>query len=426
MLQTERFLLPSGLRVIVVPQPHLHSLRLDFFIRDGSRWETPETNGLAHFTEHLLFGGNERYPSKHELALAIADIGGAANGETSPEVTSYYLLTRPGHLAAALEVFGAMMTRPLFRQAEVQHEKRIVLAEIGEELRKGSVEELLWPGHPLSFYVSGRPDRVRRFDRELLLDHYRRFYVPDNVLLVVTGPVTAAVVRPLAEKAFASPTGGFREQVATAEGVPPAGRLVQFATVADMPSFSLSLAYRLSRPDLRQQAALALLNTILGASDTSRLFLGVRERLGLVYSVESLLTLWTDVGSLEVEMNASRRHLRPALTAVLQEISRLVAEEVPGAELTRAKEWLVASLEGLLDDPGSLARRLALQALFQDMPPIEEAIRLTLDISSEEVRDAAAAVLRPEAGRLFLQGPRLEREERDEVRATLRQYARGT
>lgn len=426
MLQTERFRLRNGLPVCVVPQPHLHSLRLDFFVRDGSRWETPGTSGLAHFTEHLLFGGNELYQSKRELALAIAKVGGAANGETSPEVTSYYLLTRPGHLAPALEIFGAMMTRPLFTPVEVKLEKRIVLAEIGEELRKGSVEELLWPGHPLAFYVSGSPERVRRFDRDLVLDHYRRFYVPDNVLLVVSGPVTAAEVRPLAEKSFAPPPGSFREAAVPALDVPLDRRLVRFATVADMPSFSLSLAYRLARPDLRRQATLSLLNTLLGASDTSRLFLGVRESLGLVYTVESLLTLWTDVGSLEVAMNASRRHLRPALAAVLQEITRLVAEEVSEAELGRAKEWLVASLEGLLDDPGSLARRLALQALFQDMPPIDEAIRLTMDITPREVREAAATVLRPENARLFLQGPRLEREERDAVRATLRQYARGT
>jgi len=426
MLQTERFTLSSGLPVYVLTQPHLHALRLDFFLRDGSRWESPSTSGLAHFAEHLLFTGNALIPSKREIALALADVGGAANGETSAEVTSYYLMTRPSHLARALELFGAMVCRPRFDSVELEAEKRIVLAEIGEELRKGSVEELLWPDHPLSYYVSGRPDNVRHFTRDLVVDHYRSFYVPDNAVLTVTGPVFAGDVRPLVESSFSALGGTFTAQALPATDVSMAAQPARFSTVVDMPSFSLSLGFRLNRPDLRQQAVLSLLNTILGASDTSRLFLGVREERGLVYTVDSMLTLWTDVGSLEVELNASRRRLRPALTAVLQEIGRLIAEEVPARELARAKEWQVASLEGLLDEPGSLARRIALEELFHDMPSLPEAIRLTETVTAGEVRAAAEAVLRPDQGRLFVQGPALDAGERADIRAILRQYARGT
>ncbi|MGE5590811.1 MAG: M16 family metallopeptidase [Bacillota bacterium] len=416
----------NGLAVYVLTQPHLHALRLDFFLRDGSRWETPSTSGLAHFTEHLLFTGNELMPSKREIALALADIGGAANGETSAEVTSYYLMTRPVHLSRAVELFGAMVCRPRFDPDEMKAEKRIILAEIGEELRKGSVEELLWPDHPLSYYISGRPDSVRHFTREQVDEHYRSFYVPDNATLVVTGPVDAGDVRPLVERSFSVLKGNFVARALAAADVPLAAQRARFSTVADMPSFALSFGFRLRRPDLRQQAVLSLLNTILGASDTSRLFLGVREERGLVYTVDSMLTLWADVGSLEVELNASRRRLRPALSAVLQEIERLAAEEVPPTELARAKEWQVANLEGLQDDPGSLARRIALEELFHDMPSLPEAIRLTQVVTAGEVRAAAAAVLNPDLGRLFVQGPALDAGERSEIRAILRRHSRGT
>lgn len=426
MLQTERFHLTNGLPVYVIPSPHQHSLRLDYFLRDGSRWETPATGGLAHFTEHMLFGGNRVIEGKREMAFALAAIGGATNGETGPEVTGFYLGTRPGHLARAIELFGAMITGPLFQPVDIQLEKRIVLAEISEELRKGSVDELLWPGHPLSYYVSGRPENVRRFDSATLTEHHRRFYTPDNGVLVVTGPVTAAEVRPLAEAHFSSLTGRFTEPAAPAAGLLPAATVARFATVADLPSHTLSLAYPIGRPDFRRQAALHLLNAILGASDTSRLFLSLRETLGLVYTVESSLTLWMDTGALYVELNVASRHLHRALRQALQEIERLAGEEVPRAELERAKEWQVANLEGILDDPAGVARRLALQELFRDLPSVEAAIQLTESIEPADIQCEARAVLQPAAARLFVQGPGLDRQDRADIRALLREYARGT
>ena len=94
--------------------------------------------------------------------------------------------------------------------------------------------------------------------------------------------------------------------------------------------------------------------------------------------------------------------------------------------MDRAKEWQIANLEGLLDDPAGFARRLSLEILFQDMPSIEDAIDLTRQLSPEEVRAEALRVLRPDAARLFLQGPDLTEAERAEIRGIVRQYARGT
>lgn len=426
MPSIETFVLDNGLPVHVVGLSHLRGLQLSFFLRDGSRWETAETNGIAHFTEHLVFGSNALFPSKRELALALADIGAAANGETGPEVVGFYLATRPAHLARAIEIFGSMICQPVFTPRDLGLERRIVLAEIGEELRKGSVEALLWPDHPLSFYISGDKNNVRHFSREEVQEHHQRFYVPENGALVVSGPVSAAQVRPLVEQHFGSLSGRFDERVLPAAGVAPSESRVRFATVKDMPSYGLSLAYRLGRPDPRQEIALSLLNTVLGASDTSRLFQSLRETLGLVYTVESNLTLWTDEGSLAVELNASSRHLKQALRKALQEIERLADEEISDGELDRAKEWQLASLEAVYDSAASLSQRLALRTLFGEMPSLEDALRLTREVRAAEVRAQAAQILLPNAARLFVQGPGLDAADRADVRQIIRQYARGT
>lgn len=411
--------LDNGFRVLTLQMPHLHSLRLDLHLRVGSRWEVPETNGLSHFVEHLLFNGTGSYPSATELSLAAADIGGALNGEVGPETADYYLWTRTMHLEKAISVFSSMFTEPLFDEKEMDIERRIVLAEIAEENRRGSVDELLWPNHPLSYYVSGTRSNIRGFTRDQVIDHWRRFYVPDNLILVAMGNVDHGRVEALAEKAFGGMTGRFAEKFAPWTGA-GSGPRFKFVTLMENPGYNVGLAYHAYGAGHPRRVALGLLNTILGVSDTSRLFLGVRERQGLVYTVESYTTLWTDAGALEVEFNASRRKLRPALEAVVRELHSLVAREVSDVELARAKEWQIATLESGLDDPAGLSRRYALRALFNDSLSIEETIELTEKVTAEEVLEVARDIIRPDNACLFVQGPGFNARDKREIRDLVR------
>ena len=425
--------LDNGFRVLTLEMSHLHSLRLDLHLRVGSRWETSETNGLSHFVEHLLFNGTRSYPSATELSLAAAEIGGALNGEVGPETAGYYLWTRTMHLEEAISIFSSMFTEPLFDEKEMDIERRIVLAEIAEENRRGSVDELLWPNHPLSYYVSGPRSNLRGFSRDQVLDHWRRFYVPDNLILVAMGNVDHDRVGALAEKAFGGMTGRFAEKFAPWRGTDAGstgaavgsanaepGPRFKFVTLMENPGYNVGLAYRAFGAGDTRRVALGLLNTILGVSDTSRLFLGVRERQGLVYTVESYTTLWTDTGALEVEFNASRRKLRPALEAVMRELRSLATREVSVGELARAKEWQIATLESGLDDPAGLSRRCALRALFNDSLSIEETIELTEKVTAEEILEVAREIIRPENACLFIQGPGFGARDKREIRDLVR------
>lgn len=423
---------PNGFRLLTLEMPHLRSLRLDLFLRGGSRWETRETSGLSHLLEHMLFNGTASYPSALELALAAADIGGAMNGETGQEMTAYSLWTRPQHARKAVELLASMVCEPLLDAGELEVEKQIILAEIAEQPKTKTLDELVWPDHPLSLPVPGAPATVRSFRREHLMDWYRRFYTPDNMVLVVSGPIRAAEMQPLVEQTFSRLQGRFAETFVPA---PPELRSVfkrgvtgrsHFTTLHDQGTYHAALAYRAWPATEQQRAAMWLLNTILGNSDTSRLFLQVREERGLVYSIDSHLSLWSDAGLIEIEFRAAKPKLRRSLREVVAVLERLCAEPVAPAELRRAQEWRVASLESVLDEPEALARRYACGALFGDEIPIERLIDLTLQVTPEDLlelcRDIFRAPDRP--GYLLVQGPQLQRDARQELRAMLHERTR--
>ncbi len=419
--------LPNGLRVLTLEMPHLNSLAVELFVRDGSRWEGEETNGLSHLVEHMLFNGNASYRLGRDLALAVAELGGAMNGEVGQEMAEYSLWTRPQHLDRSLEVFASMFTEPLFDEEELELEKRIILAEIGEQPSGSTLDQLLWPNHPLSFPVPGKRKTVVSFTREQVVTHYRRFYVPDNLVLVVAGPVSHRHVERLAARLFGRLSGRFRERYVSAPAPAPVPQ-TRFTTLRDITSYQVSLAYPFFPRTNPDRAAYWLLNTILGTSDTSRLFLKLREELGLVYSVDSHTALWSDTGVIEIEFKVARSRLRRALAQVLDQTACLRSERVSQAEMDRAKEWRIASLESLLDDPDGLARRYAAGTLFGDYLALEDLAELTAAVTPEDILGIAQAAFREEGSCLLIQGPELQTAGRAELRALFRKrrgFGRG-
>lgn len=409
-------ILPNGLRVLTLEFPHLNSLRFDLFLRDGSRWETQQTSGLAHLTEHMLFNGTAAYPTAVQLALAAADIGGAMNGEVGQELTNYSLWTRPRYLEQGMAIFASMLTEPIFDPDELEVEKKIVLAEIAEQPGTSTLDELLWPGHPLSFPVPGKRRRVAAFRREDVVWHYRSFYRPDNMVLVVAGPVCHADVTRLAARHFGGMNGRFDRVF---EPAPPPNRrpVARFNVLRDVQTYAIALAYPMFPRTPAERAAFWLLNTVLGTSDTARLFLRVREELGLVYSIDSHTALWSDAGVLEIECKAARPKLRRALRQVLKEVDELRRRPIEPDELKRAKEWRIASLESLLDDPEGLARRYAAGALFEDPLPLETLIDLTAAVTAEDLLAAARQAFGTTGPCLLIQGPELTPAARAALRA---------
>ena len=193
--------LSNGLRLLTIATPHLHSATICLYVRAGSRYERPETNGLSHFLEHMLFRGSGRYPSSFSLNLAIEQLGGTLYAETGRDYSLYQISLHPKQVARGLDILGDLFATPAFRDIDL--ERKIIVEEILEDLddrgRNVNVDDqsrrLAWGDHPLGFSIIGPMRNVRRFSLADVRAHFRRFYGAANMVLAVAGPLDTRDVR---------------------------------------------------------------------------------------------------------------------------------------------------------------------------------------------------------------------------------------
>src|SRR5215471_4464181 len=200
--------LANGLRVVTVETPYLHTANVCLYVRAGSRYERPETNGLSHFVEHMLFRGSSRFPDSFALNLAIEELGGTLYAETGRDYSLYQIPLHPRHVVRGLEILGDLFSAPAFRDIDL--ERQIIVEEILEDLddrgRNVNLDDLsrvvAWDKHPLGYTITGPLKNVRRFSVDEVRSHFQHFYGATNMVLCVAGPFRHQRVTALAHQAF--------------------------------------------------------------------------------------------------------------------------------------------------------------------------------------------------------------------------------
>jgi len=362
----DRDVLSNGLVVITEPMPQFRSVSVGIWVRTGSRRESHELSGICHFIEHMVFKGTERR-SVEEIARGIDRIGGMLDAYTTKELVSYNARVLDEHLPIAFELLSDLVLRPLFTEEDIAREKQVVLEEIkmDEDSPEILVSELFvqnfWRNHPLGMPVLGTPETVPQFNRELLLGWFRRCYAPNNLVVVAAGNLEHRRLLDLVETEFGQlppVPDGFAPTAPT----PYPGlilrhkrELEQVHVCLGAPSFSIT--------DERRFAA-ALLNTILGAGMSSRLFQNIRERQGLAYAVVSDTTPFRDTGLLCIYAATARSKIEQLVHSVLGELRRLKLELVSEEELRRAKDQAKGSLTLSLESTGAQMNNRARQEIY--------------------------------------------------------------
>src|SRR5882672_9085279 len=210
--------LRNGLRVVTVETPYLHTANLCLYVRAGSRYETPESNGLSHFVEHMLFRGSRSFPDSLALNRAIEELGGTLYAETGRDYSLYQIPLRAQDIGWGLAILGDLFSTPAFRDIDL--ERQIILEEILEDLddrgRNVNVDDLsrsvAWDGHPLGYPITGPLKNVRRFKDADVRRHFTRFYGAANMVLCVAGPLSHGRVAKWARAAFKDVPAGTRRR----------------------------------------------------------------------------------------------------------------------------------------------------------------------------------------------------------------------
>lgn len=395
-----RTMLPNGLRVVTVETPYLHTANICLYVRAGSRYETPESNGLSHFVEHMLFRGSSRFPDSFALNLAIEELGGTLYAETGRDYSLYQIPLHARHIARGLEILGNLFSTPAFRDIDL--ERQIILEEILEDLddrgRNVNLDDLsrvvAWDKHPLGYTITGPLRNVRRFKVDDVRAHFRRFYGAANMVLCVAGPLMHQEVTRWSRAAFSRVPRGTRRKP-LAPRVPGPGPHFRAVHNESAQTQVQILFHALPERDPDYQALRALVR-VLDDGMSTRLHYQICDQKGLAYSVAGSLHSYHDAALLEIDAACAHNKLPDLVGESLSILSRFRTELVSEQELVKAKSRFLGDLEACYDDLDSLCGWFGGTELFYRPQPQEERAKELERVRPEHVRRVARRVIRPE------------------------------
>jgi predicted Zn-dependent peptidase len=412
----QKTVLENGLRILTSPMPHTRSVSMGFFLGVGSRYETDEQGGTSHFIEHMLFKGTEKRPTAKDIAIAIEGIGGVFNASTGQELTLYWAKVAQPHLDVAVDVLVDMLLRAKFDSEEIEKERRVIIEEINmifdapDSWVHVLINKLVWPDHPLGRDIIGTKESVSALDRKALLAHLERHYRPANCVISLAGNIEhEGVVEKLSDQFGNWPRREVSQYQPAGDDQAQARLHVHYRDIEQAHlCFSVPALPR-GHPD---RFNLRVLNTVLGEGMSSRLFLEIREKRALAYSVHSYIAALYDTGAAGIYAAVDPARAQPAIKAMLGEWDRLRQEKVSADELTKAKEFLKGRLMLQMEDTFSVAAWFGRQEILgPDVLTLDEVVANIEATTAEDIQRLAQKLFLQEKLNLAVVGPFKNEEE---------------
>jgi len=408
-LTFRRETLPNGLRILTAPMDHAQSVTCFIMLAAGSRYETAETNGIAHFSEHMFFKGTDRRPTARDIAGEIDSIGGEFNAFTGKEYTGYYVKCAAEHRDVALDVLVDMLRNSKFDPEEIEREKGVIIEEMNmyfdtpRDSIGGVYESLLFGDQPLGWDIVGRKETVRDATHDTFRQYIDHWYRPSRMVVGLGGRIGDGLHERIEEL-----LGDLADIPGAGGPVPVApladGRVQLKTKESDQAHLILGApSYPLDHPD---RYALGMVATVLGGGMSSRLFTEVRERRGLGYYVFGVNHSYTDAGTLYSQAGVDIARIDEAITTIVGELRRIADEPVPAAELEKARNFSKGRFVLQLESPqGLIVFGLRREVLEGGAVEPEEVLSSIEAVTAEDVQRVAQDVIRTNALRLAVVGP---------------------
>ncbi|MBI5946759.1 MAG: insulinase family protein [Chloroflexi bacterium] len=412
----EQTTLPNGLRIVTTPMPTTQAVSINVFVGVGSRSESQHLNGITHFLEHMVFKGTERRPDAIMIAQAIEGAGGTLNAYTNKEFTCYWNIVPYDRFETALDVAADMLLHSKLEQEEIDRERTVVQ----QELKRNHDNPGAWAGRligtaiygeqPPGWDVGGTVELVDQWQRPDFIAHIEEWYRPSNVVLSVAGNVTHEQVVQLAEPLFREMEPG------PLPGVVPFDATISGLRVAtdsrDIDQCSLYLGLPIFGRDDPDRFSLRVMNDVLGAGMSSRLFKEVRERRGLAYSVGSGYGFLSDAGTFTISAGVNREKLSETISVCIHEAERMANETVPDEELRKAKDHTIGRFRLSLETAYSLGQRHGELLITKgEIESVEEVVAKVEAVTAGDVQAVARRILSRDLLHVSAVGPKLDEDE---------------
>jgi predicted Zn-dependent peptidase len=372
--------------VLLEPIEGVVSVSVGLWIKSGSRNETEEQHGYAHFIEHMLFKGTKNY-SAGDIARIVDRVGGQHNAATNREYTCYYINVVSDHIELAMQLLAETFYDSLFDSTELDKEKNVIMEEIRmyedapDELIHDMFMENMLKGHPLSHPILGTHESMRGTTREKLVNFFQNQYRNDNVILAIAGNFKREEAERLTTKYFARSNG---TTAARSEKPGQPIRVDYFHQEKELEQVHFCLGTDGIRRDDDDRWGLYIMSTVLGGSMSSRLFQNIREKEGISYSIYSFHSSYSDSGVFGIYCATLPENYIKAVDLIAAECRDIVAKGITDGELQDAKDFmkgnLALSLESVEVRMGQLAKdEITFNRSFTFDDVVDSINRVTMD-----------------------------------------------
>jgi predicted Zn-dependent peptidase len=356
----------SGTRLLVMPnRSETESSSIYFYFKVGSKNETPDINGVSHFIEHMLFKGSPNYPNYLDISKTFDSNGISFNAYTSKDITAYHykFLSTQENLDLICKITSDMLFKSLMREKDIGPERNVIIQEYNDgiddidEYIDDKLEECLFEGHPLGMSIIGTLDTLHKINRKKMMDYYHKHYTPENLLIGFNGKLASGYMS-IIEKYFkgkgssgSSGSSGSTHRFAPIQMknyVPGESLMIPFTD--KYPSYKINCYPKeLSQDYINiifktrghfdpNRYYYKLISNILGGNMSSRLFVEIREKLGLAYSIKTDITNYEEVGFFNIYTQNETKDTVKCIEHIFKELVKLKKEGIDETELKNNKK----------------------------------------------------------------------------------------
>ncbi|NMC35746.1 insulinase family protein [Candidatus Beckwithbacteria bacterium] len=384
--------LSNHLRYVIVPIPGVRSATVMALVKAGTRYETPENNGISHFLEHLPFKGTKQFPSTIKINKTIDGIGASWNAFTDKEYTAFYIKAATTHLDLSLRLVSDLVFEPLIPAKELELERKVILEEIRMYEDEPSLkvminfEKLIFPQVPLGWDSLGSFQTIEALKRDEFFEYHDYLYVPRRMTLLIAGGVEdqQTELEAKIKTYFGTNKGDTQFKTQTYQFRQSQAKQDIFSKETEQ--CHLIYGFRTTARSHADRYKLLLLSTILGNGASSRLFTQIREKRGLAYYVHSMLDLYTETGYLAARAGTNPVSAQETVKVIQDEFFKLTQKPVGQAELKKAKDYLKGHLLLGFEDSHQVALFYGKDLLLDDnLRSIDEVLDSINGVTPEDI-----------------------------------------
>ncbi|HAM49670.1 MAG TPA: peptidase M16 [Nitrospiraceae bacterium] len=386
----KKYHLDNGIPLVVERIENVRSVSLGIWVKVGSRYESPERNGVSHFLEHMFFKGTKKR-SARDIAVEIDSVGGELNAFTSREATTFYVKVLDEHIDRGIDLLTDIFLHSTFPEDEFEKEKRIIKEEIKmvEDTPDDYIHDLfyqaVWGHKGIGQSILGRRETIKSFGRDDLMDHIKKYYGTKDTVIACAGNFQP-------DKLIASlnqTLGSLRRGSEPKKGNKPEFNPSTYVHSKDLSEAHICMGVEGIPLASADRYALYLLNSILGAGVSSRLFQEIREKRGLAYSIYSFMASYADTGMWSVYAGTARKRVGEVIELIAEEMNGL-RNTITDTELQRAKDQMKGNLIMGLESTSSRMQNIARQEIYYGRYYSPEQTLKEIDIVSlDQVRGLA-------------------------------------